>query len=328
MEKNGFEINILQAQQGDCIHLRFWSKDTAGNFEVHNIVIDSGPSANSYNFSELMSQIKARKEYVDLMCFTHIDDDHIAAAEDFLGSHKDAGKLIKQIWINIPQWEIENAVPLEPSLIHTTSVDTAMELYRYILWHKIPCKTQVLEGEKLFMGEVLIRAVLPTQHRIERYLNWWRKKRPPTSNVSLTAAGYDKSITNGSSITLLIEGYGKKMLFSGDAFASDLTKATKKWVSDGFDLVKLPHHGSKANISKRMLDTMKCRYFVISADGSGGRPAQEAIDLLGQYGARNEGIVLYGNYAWYGVKHTKGVSIKMLESNPKRIGDNIRIKTE
>ena len=65
------EIKVLQAHQGDCIWVRCISEKTV------NIVIDAGTSTFKKGFRNLVKEINNKKERIDLLVFSHIDDDHI-----------------------------------------------------------------------------------------------------------------------------------------------------------------------------------------------------------------------------------------------------------
>lgn len=90
------------------------------------------------------------------------------------------------------------------------------------------------------------------------------------SGVNKKVAG-DKSITNASSISLIIEEDGKRVLLTADANDDDLFDALKslsnKGVSMEFDLIKLSHHGAVKNNIK-WLSIVTAKYYVISTDSS------------------------------------------------------------
>lgn len=329
MENATFEINILPVGVGDCIHLRFFS-----NQKWYNIIIDSGPGKYAEQFWQLLSDIRERDGMVDLLCFTHIDDDHIQAATKSFGCHKDVGDIVKKIWINIPEYEVARTDPLEPEIPEDISVPNALELYQYIQWFVqnkgLICQSRILRGDALTFGNVTVTAVLPYEKRLDKLETWWVTKRPLLGNLeNNSTAKSDQSETNGSSIVLLIEVPGRRMLFTGDAFAVDLWSMAKQGA--GFDLVKLPHHGSRSNITMRMLQAMRCRHFIISADGSCERPAQAAVDLLGRFGQTHNGVILYGNYGaddWSDIAESAGVRIIPLTEDPISPMDSISIRTE
>ena len=80
--------------------------------------------------------------------------------------------------------------------------------------------------------------------------------------------------------------------------AEDLTEVALKYKDYDLTLVKLPHHGSSANISMEMLEALNCRSFLISTKQSSKRPSPDTIQLLGKYGVKNQTITIYGNYKW------------------------------
>lgn len=81
----------------------------------------------------------------------------------------------------------------------------------------------------------------------------------------------DESEANGSSIVILLEYEGRKLLLTGDAFAEDLIEGIEHYAGDDrphFDVFKVPHHGSQNNLSKRLVKAVDCDYWLISTDGT------------------------------------------------------------
>ena len=84
----------------------------------------------------------------------------------------------------------------------------------------------------------------------------------------------DGSAANGTCIAFILEYGRKRVLFGADAHAKVLTngleplrKAGRRATPVRFDLVKLSHHGSNANISMDMLALIKCRRWLVSTNG-------------------------------------------------------------
>lgn len=73
------------------------------------------------------------------------------------------------------------------------------------------------------------------------------------------------------------------MLFLGDAHPSIIVSSLRELGYSGdnklqIDLMKVSHHGSKANTSDELLDLIECKCFIISTDGSRhGLPNKETI---------------------------------------------------
>lgn len=92
----------------------------------------------------------------------------------------------------------------------------------------------------------------------------------------------DTSISNGSSIVLLIFTGNTRLLFLGDAWAEDVVDSLKALQSTAapliFDAIKVSHHGSLHNTSVELLSIADSPCFLISSDGSHhGHPDFEVL---------------------------------------------------
>lgn len=285
------QLNILPVGCGDCIHLRFQSADT-----WHNIIIDSGPASTAGVFRTLLNQIRAHGEIVDLLCFSHIDDDHIKGAERVMTSVGFDSSIIQRIWLNVPS----DSIPTKSAVGNYSpkTVHAASKLLQAIVNHNIPFESKLIEGQEIVIGNATILVVLPTQERLDTYYTEWEKhvSKPLYQPQSLHS---DTSPTNGSSIALLCTVDRTQILLTGDAFPNDLTSVGNQYAGDqGFSIVKLPHHGSDANITEQMLNALKSKEFIISTKEIYQRPGYEAINLISAYGANSDGVIIYGNYEW------------------------------
>jgi hypothetical protein len=83
----------------------------------------------------------------------------------------------------------------------------------------------------------------------------------------------DSSPANGTCIAFIFEYGRKRVLFGADAHSKVLTQGLQRYAVEVgerrpcFDLVKLSHHGSNANISTDMLALIDCRRWLISTNG-------------------------------------------------------------
>jgi hypothetical protein len=74
----------------------------------------------------------------------------------------------------------------------------------------------------------------------------------------------DASEANGSSIAFLAEHDGASVLFTGDAFAGVLAWSLRRLAAERgtrrvpVDALKLPHHGSRNNLSPELLEVLDC----------------------------------------------------------------------
>lgn len=273
------EINILPVGQADCIHIRF--KDMKG---YHNIVIDSGRSSAEQLFKSLLLKIHSRNEKVDLLCFTHVDNDHIMGATKLFSHSHGNWSFIKKVWLNV-DGITDNRKPAEtvnryfphrsfPKL----TVEEACRLYSYLLDHIIPVETGIVEGHRLKIGNAEVFVLAPDQKKHHSY------QHQLSSRFSLLSSDSDTSKENEDSIAFVLNCHNNAYLFTGDAHANDLLNALKKHFTDTpMRCVKLSHHGSSRNLSPELLEQMKSRVFLISSNGSPGFPSDKTIEMLEQY---------------------------------------------
>jgi len=81
----------------------------------------------------------------------------------------------------------------------------------------------------------------------------------------------DSSKPNATSIALVLEHEGKRALLTGDSIASELIGGLALLDAGDrvpFDLVKLPHHGSRNNVARALVQAIECPLWVFSSDGT------------------------------------------------------------
>ena len=97
----------------------------------------------------------------------------------------------------------------------------------------------------------------------------------------------DRAVANGSSIALLLEYAGRRCLLLGDAHPDVVEASITRLPAAALgprlavDAVKVPHHGSRNNVSRSLVERLQCDRFLISSDGSYfSHPDPEAIARL------------------------------------------------
>lgn len=100
----------------------------------------------------------------------------------------------------------------------------------------------------------------------------------------------DRAKANGTSIVLLLEYDGRALLLTGDAFSDDLVDAIAQLQPAGklkLDVLKLPHHGSRNNVHRALIEAVDCKTFLVSTDGTTfNHPDPEAIARVVRYAKR------------------------------------------
>ena len=166
------------------------------------------------------------------------------------------------------------------------------------------------------IGDVKLTLLSPDREKLETLIPKWKKEcekagiAPGSSiedyiieeddlegfgtiNIDLLAEEEfkdDHSEANGSSIAFILEYKDKKVLLAGDAHADLLVKSLKSIGASNdhpiaLDAFKVPHHGSKYNISRELLDLLKCDHYLISTNGNYFKhPEEVAMARLIKYG--------------------------------------------
>ena len=321
-------IELIQAAQGDCIWIEYG--EDADSF--HRILIDGGTSGTYKHLKKCIKNLSPDERHFDLLVITHIDADHIAGILKLI-ENDDLGITFSDIWFNsyihlgkirirgVKQGELLSDYLEKP----------------HINWNKaFNGKAVCVDKRKKFSpvelpGGMKLTLFSPTKKALADLKPQWKKEaekaglfpdkrlvvkedldtRPGTpksfsrtaltdiDSLAETPFESDDSLTNGSSIAFLAEYDGKKMLFTGDAYATTLLQSIKRYLPDCeplyLNLFKIPHHGSDGNISKKLLERIRCSTYLISANGAYHKhPDEIAIARIIKYGGHKPDI--YFNY--------------------------------
>ena len=291
-------IRTLKANHGDCILITCQDHKKA-----FNVLIDGGDSSTfKYGAADrfegelclVLDELKAKKESIDLLILTHIDDDHIAGllkafqAQDYLRT------MVNKIWFNSSRLItsffnekeiIENNIYLENDS-PLTSVRQGKNLEA--LLDEIGCnRASIIKvGEPIVEGPFKFTILSPDEEKLRKLLCIWPKEESYVETSS-TKTDYsmtfeeliasdkfipDTSITNGSSIAFILEVEDKRFLFLGDShediIVQELTKLGYSVENKLFiDFIKLSHHGSQYNTSMKFLSLIDSPRFIVSTNG-------------------------------------------------------------
>lgn len=119
----------------------------------------------------------------------------------------------------------------------------------------------------------------------KEHQEWLRTQKDAKAEEALSAY-VDKSVPNLSSIVLLAECGGKKMLLTGDARGDKIleglesTRVIQPGASLTVDILKVPHHGSANNVEAAFFERIKATHYVFSGDGEHGNPERETMEML------------------------------------------------
>lgn len=283
------EIKVLQAHQGDCIWVRCISEKTV------NIVIDAGTSTFKKGFRNLVKEINNKKERIDLLVFSHIDDDHIKGCIQYL--QEKGEKIIDKVWINGSGSRVY-------SDMQEHSVNNVSNLVTLIMEKNIPIETPILEGKEFVFCGGRIKVIGPTENEMLKVATKIEHSNQVTEHAGYKYVGNiidvqdkyqpDLSDSNKASIIMVVEFENKKLLFTGDSTSENIIKAVDKYYpGDEFEVVKLPHHGSPRNISRELIRRLSTNKFIISTN-----KALEKVVLF-RFAEERKTTELLCNYEWW-----------------------------
>jgi hypothetical protein len=112
-----------------------------------------------------------------------------------------------------------------------------------------------------------------------------KKGASPKEHAAAIADYVDASVPNLSSIVMLVELDGRRILLTGDARGDYVLAGLKAaGLLDGrtlhLDVLKVPHHGSSRNVEVDFFKTVTADHYVISANGRFGNPDPQALEMI------------------------------------------------
>jgi hypothetical protein len=96
----------------------------------------------------------------------------------------------------------------------------------------------------------------------------------------------DTSVPNLSSLVLLAEVKGRRILLTGDARGDkileglELAGLMEPGCTLKVDVLKMPHHGSDRNMEQGFLERILADHYVFSGDGKHGNPERAVMEML------------------------------------------------
>lgn len=312
------KLKSFPAGKGDAFLLT-WG-DTENSF---NLLIDSGiPITYRFIRPDLIAQGK-----LDAVILTHVDYDHLGGYLKLLDDADLKIPLGYPIFMNTPSLILTLPEDDEVSLDHGVILEEKLR-QRGIVCESL--YSGMSDNNVLSINGLQIKVITPSKKVIDELLKEWtanklyleyQKDRDGDDTVGRDLGelssyeeillspevvhAWENDLVNSSSISF-IATYGKEaILFLGDAnpelVADELerlsfTESEKLTV----DYVKLSHHGSKHNSTKRLLSMIDCRKYIISTNGAGSsyHPDRETIVRLAEYGRKDksEKLQIYLNY--------------------------------
>jgi hypothetical protein len=263
---------------------------------------------------------------IDLGMVSHIDADHIAGILELASELKDLQESpdqpvpwkIRRFWHNSFDDILDNeevAVASTASVMSPASIGGLLEpssgslvlasvgqgrelrnLLKFLdLTGNAPFKGLVQAGHKpITLGDDLRLTVLaPSEKNLLALQKEWNtrikpilKKEHDQADKAEIASFVDRSVYNLSSIVVLVESAGKRILLTGDGRGDHTLEgleAAGLLDADGkieIDVLKMPHHGSIRNVEAPYFEAIRARHYVISANGKFDNPDIPTLQLI------------------------------------------------
>ena len=304
-------LNFLQADNGDAFIF-----NCENDNDSFTIVVDSGPKISCNRIIPIIKQLPK----IDLLILSHYDEDHIAGFIEYFKKYQDDDALkIKEYWCNCAnQIEVdENNIINAYSNAKTFSdyLRKISEKNSHIKW------IELIKAGHLYQNNFCdIEVIAPSEKALSLNRDKYLKSEYPSitcsrinddlnnslEDLSKRATPSSNQIVNNSSIAFIFKSKEKSYLMLGDVLPNDVYDYL---VKQGYskdcplevDFMKVSHHGSKYNISNKLLDIIKCNNYIISTNGGRGsaiHPDRETIAKILYHPQRkmDETIHLYFNY--------------------------------
>lgn len=317
-------VDMLPAKYGDALLVTWGTKRSP-----HRMLIDGGLAGA---FPAVKAKLESFDGGIDLFVVTHVDVDHIGGAVKLLGDASIASR-IGQVWFNGSEHlEKFNDLlgPLDGERL------SALIRSAGLPWNTgWPDPVDATVGGPVVCrddppvvklpGRATLTVIGPTPQKLADLLPVWRKviadagikkgakaeeEEPDLPGRGLLGVSLadladstfvrDDAEANGSSISFVFEHKGARILFGADSHEETLVENIAKLAPPGeryaVGACKLPHHGSRRNVSRALVEALDCEQWWFSSSGARfNHPNDEAIARVIRFGGTRPKLV--GNYA-------------------------------
>jgi hypothetical protein len=316
-------IEVLPAEFGDSLWIEYGPAR-----RPRRILVDCG--TQSVYREALRGRIEALKpseRHFELFVVTHVDIDHIGGAVDLLSEARQLGLRFGDIWFN----GYRHLAPARGRRGALQGEDLTAQIEGMGLpWNQSFGRAAVVvpDGGALpsveLAGGMRLTVLSPTPAQLARLLPEWEKtckaaglipgagrrqlrhrvrtllSRAMASIDALADRRFvsDSARPNGSSIALLAEYRGRRVVLAADALAPVLVASLHRLAGAAplrVDAFKLPHHGSRNNTNIELVRAVDCPHWIVSTNGKlFQHPDRECIARVAKYGT--PGKTIHFNY--------------------------------
>jgi len=293
-------MTMLPAGDGDCLILS-WGAPGA----LRHAVVDGGRSSTYLALRPRLLDIHQAGERLELVVLTHVDADHIEGALKYVQDpHLPIAPA--RVWYN--SFDALGGMTAR-SMAQGDRYAAALEQlgWPWNIGFDHGLVSVKSAPPDLGIPGLKVTVLGPDSEGVEAMRAKWADWRENHDPVKIARTGRlsrdqmptpldvtelakpgktDTELPNGSSISLLVEHDGRRVLLAGDAHPDTLVRSIAPLArAEGgrlrVDVFKVSHHGSSGNVTRELIELLDCRRFAISTDGTRhGHPDPEAIARL------------------------------------------------
>lgn len=297
-----FEIDFLNVGAADACLIHFINDENNEHFIV---LIDSGNYSDGDSIVDFMNKYYEHN-YINLAICTHCDKDHFGGFMRLIELREEKKVGIAEFWINDPGQHVsvdeykryrnhDNLVREARSIYDLNDKNliqmiddagiTRNEAFSYggKFYQKWDGLIDIIGPEKNYYEEL----VPNLRHSLEPYDESMDINEKCFSanclSPTLDNAKDDDSTHNQSSVVIMFKpNDSTKVLFLGDGIANMLPSDWDK--CKDVEIVKIPHHGSKHNLSSEIIQHLNPDYAIISTQKIGKYLSQAVVNALKKHG--------------------------------------------
>ena len=273
-----YEVIIIDVQDADAIVINYHD-----GYRWWTAVVDSGNVGDGNKVKHYVEHKENNKYIIDYAFCTHPDKDHKGGFFDLL---TDSQVEISNFYIRRPDTLMRND---GRRLMYETG---KLEGYSYLVEPTIGLDIvgmplMVIGPRQDFFQDACYQmAINFAELEDESDAEDYAEDELPTEEEAKSVMDEvkEESPTNKSSLILLFHPNGHNFLLTGDACSATLKDAVEDYPQNIPGCVlKVPHHGSKHNLTTEVIEMLKPSSAVISAKGSKKHPNRAVVHFLSKH---------------------------------------------
>lgn len=313
---DGIEIDMLSVGNADCVLVTRWN-----GFSTERVLVDGGNKGTAKQVRGFLHAIGAN--YIDHVVCTHPHDDHVGGILELL---TDSTLNFGHAYIHRPQFYLEDAsvqralarasgtceaVRIRESLKMTSELYAAFSRRGMLPIQAFSGSTigslSVVGPTEAFYRELIQQfsdsdKIREVQERFDTYSRLTMLDERGNGEVGMLD-NPQTSPENESSVILATLQGTQKYLFTADAGTQGLTAAASQWPLANCNWMQIPHHGSRRNMTRRLIEHFAPKYAFVSAEGSNKHPRRSVVNAF-----KAAGSTVYSTHYPNGVnlRHVNG----------------------